>query len=296
MKILNLIFACFFLSRSVGAAETASFLNVGAGGRALAMGGAYTALGSDASSIYWNPAGLAGVERHDLQASHAELGQSARHDFLAYAQSFPIGSFAGSATYLSRGALDGRDELGHQTASFQASDAAVSMGYARKAEIADLGADVKYVRSHIGSAEAQTAALDAGARKTLGAFSLGAAVRNIGRGMRFGAETNELPLRLAFGAAYKLAEGHALAAEVTNAPRGGGTNFGVGGEYQVVSNFFLRAGYTTLNAVAGGTGFEAAGGLTVGLGYGGPSWTLDYAAVPMGQLGSTHRFTLGAHW
>jgi hypothetical protein len=32
----------------------------------------------------------------------------------------------------------------------------------------------------------------------------------------------------------------------------------------------------------------------VGLSRGG--WTLDYAAVPMGELGSTHRFTLSWRW
>jgi hypothetical protein len=34
---------------------------IGFGARSLALGGAYTALGNDASGMYWNPAGLAGI-------------------------------------------------------------------------------------------------------------------------------------------------------------------------------------------------------------------------------------------
>lgn len=42
----------------------------GFGTRALAMGGAYTALANDYAGIYWNPAGLGSI---DKTAIHAEL-------------------------------------------------------------------------------------------------------------------------------------------------------------------------------------------------------------------------------
>jgi long-subunit fatty acid transport protein len=41
-------------------------LEIGAGGRALAMGGAYRAIAEDLSALYWNPAGLATVRRVEL--------------------------------------------------------------------------------------------------------------------------------------------------------------------------------------------------------------------------------------
>lgn len=49
------------------------FLNIGAGARGLAMGGAQVASVHDGTAGYWNPAGLVGVKDHpQLNLMHAE--------------------------------------------------------------------------------------------------------------------------------------------------------------------------------------------------------------------------------
>lgn len=71
------------------------FLNIGAGARGLAMGGAVISSQNDVYSPMWNPAGLIGVER-DWQAAamHAEYFESiAKYDYLAYAK--PLDNNAG---------------------------------------------------------------------------------------------------------------------------------------------------------------------------------------------------------
>lgn len=301
MRTLPLTALLLLASQNSWAAETAQFLKVGVGGRALGMGGAYTALADDASALYWNPGGLSQLEKREVAASHAELFESTRLDFLAYAHPTPQGTFSAGATYLSQPAIEGRDSLGRPTADFQASDAALSLGYGRKLDVLDAGLAVKYVRSHIGSAEAQTFALDLGARRELeglgaGKLVLGAALRNLGPGMKFDGERNDLPLLLALGAGYKLAGGHALALELVNGPRGTGTDASLGGEYQALKNAYLRAGYTTQTAVTGGSSFDAARGLTLGMGLRNEKWELSYAVLPMGELGRSHRFGLGARF
>ena len=278
------------------AAETASFLDVGVGARGLGMGGAYTALGDDANALYWNPAGLAALDKREVSAGHVELSQSIRHDSLAYAHPTPQGTFAAGAIYLSQSSLDGRDAAGHPTGGFRASDAALSFGWGRKTELADFGASVKYLRSHIGSAEAQTFALDAGVRKTAGAAVLGAALRNVGPGLKYDRERNDLPLRLALGAAFKFSGGHSVATEIVNGPRGAGTDAGFGGEYRAIKNVFLRAGYSTQTAITGGSGFDAVRGLSLGAGYRDGRWSLDYAVAPMGELGNVQRLSLATRF
>jgi Uncharacterised protein family (UPF0164) len=288
-------------SSAAGAVETASFLSIGVGARYLAMGGAGTALADDANALYWNPAGLSALDKREATASHAELAQSVRHDFMAYAQPTSQGTFAAGLTYLSQPALEGRDAAGLPTANFTASDAALSLGWGRKTDLGELGLTVKGIESHIAASQADTAALDAGVRRDVGRLGpgrvlVGAALRNLGPGLKYDVQRNDLPLRLAVGAAYALPGGHDLAAEWTNSPRGAGNDFGLGGEYLALPGVFLRAGWTTASSISGGSGFDAVRGLTLGVGLSHGAWRLDYAVVPMGELGSAQRFTLSARW
>lgn len=288
------------LAGAARSAETAAYLDIGVGARALSMGGAYTALADDVHAVYWNPAGLARLEKREAAASHAELGNSTRHDFLAYAHPTSRTVFAGAFTYLSQGKLEGRDALGSRTGGFDASDAAVAFAAGRRTDLADLGISVKYLRSHIASAEAQGLAVDAGLKRELaaarGKVVFGAALRNLGPGLKYADQRNDLPLRLALGAAYRLEKGHALAVEFQNSPRGAGSEGGFGGEYKAHEGVFLRLGYTSKSAAVSGSGFDAAHGLTLGVGFDKDRFRLDYAAQAAGELGNVHRFSLGTRF
>ncbi|MEW5884649.1 MAG: PorV/PorQ family protein [Armatimonadota bacterium] len=293
----QLLIAALLVSAAIpaAAAESAGFLTIGPGARALGMGGAYSALGGDAGAIYWNPAGLSRVERREFTASHAELFESTRHDFAAHAHPVRVGVIGGALTYLSQGRIEGRDTQGRPTGGFDASDAALSLAYARRTELIEFGAAIKYIRSHIGSTEAQGAAVDLGVRREWGALGVGGALRNLGPGLRFADQRNDLPLRLAAGASWK-PECHIVAIEGVNGPRGAGTDVSVGGELCAAKPLRLRAGYTTQTSVSGGSGFDAARGLTLGLGVQNDAWSVDYAVLPTGELGRSHRFSFSARW
>lgn len=282
---------------SLRAAETAAFLDIGVGARGIGMGGAFTALADDSSAVYWNPAGLARLEKREFSVSHAELGQGTREDFIAYAHPTSRGTIAAGMTYLSQGAISGRDAAGRPTGDYQASDAAFAGSYGIKTDFADLGATVKYLRSHIASSEAQGVAADFGARRAFdgagpGKLTVGAALRNAGPGLKYETQRNDLPLRLAGGAAYTFAAGRTVAVEVQSAPRGGGADAGFGGEFKLVEGALLRLGWSSKSAAPEGSGFDAARGLTVGLGLDRAGFRFDYAAQAAGELGAAHRFTL----
>jgi len=61
------------------------FLNIGAGARGLAMGGAQIASAKDATAGYWNPAGLTGLKDHpNVGIMHADyFGGIAKYDYLS---------------------------------------------------------------------------------------------------------------------------------------------------------------------------------------------------------------------
>ncbi len=70
-----------------GAKYAGESFTLGASARALALGGAYTALSGDASGIYYNPAGLAQLTGNQAVLLHSEtFGSLINHDFVALAR------------------------------------------------------------------------------------------------------------------------------------------------------------------------------------------------------------------
>lgn len=291
------------LAAEAGAQESASFLKIGAGARALGMGGAYTAIADDVNAMYWNPGGLGGLSKRELGATHAELVANTRYDFLGYAQPTKYGLLGAGAVYLSQGSLEGRDASGKPTGGFSASDAALSLSYAaRLAPGASLGASVKYIQSSIAEASARSYALDLGgiyqlARLGPGIPRLGVAVQNMGPGMKFLDQSSPLPLTLAAGAGYSLPIGLTLAVDYKNRPHSQSSEFSVGTEYALLPAFALRGGYGTAKAASGGAGgLSSFSGFAMGFGIKAHGYSIDYAITPFGELGNAHRLSLGARF
>ncbi|MBC7950112.1 MAG: PorV/PorQ family protein [Chitinophagaceae bacterium] len=92
MKSLSQYFTLFAIVLSVTAKAqfrkySNEFLNIGAGARGLAMGGAQVASVNDGTSGYWNPAGLVGIKDHpQLNLMHAEyFAGIGKYDFASIA-------------------------------------------------------------------------------------------------------------------------------------------------------------------------------------------------------------------
>lgn len=110
MKISKLLILTLFLSQGAWAQHLAKyageFLTFGVGGRALGLGGAYSALARDASAGYWNPGALALLNYPELMIMHDErFAGLENYDFCAVA--IPYGSDATIGASIMRLGVDG---------------------------------------------------------------------------------------------------------------------------------------------------------------------------------------------
>jgi len=116
-------------------------------------------------------------------------------------------------------------------------------------------------------------------------------VQNVGTKMKFVDKKEKLPLNVKAGVAYDISTNWLVALDV-NSPIDGEVNIGAGTEYvyKVKKGIEVagRAGYSTVTKDAGGLN-----GITAGLGLGYEGYSLDYAFVPFGDLGDTHRLSFG---
>ncbi len=286
-----LLAAGFLLVPSVKLAHAlesgADFLNIGASARASALGSAYTALADDAYSLYYNPAGLAGARR-GVSVMHADWALDGSYDFGAAA--FPVAGTgvtgAVSFTRLDHGAMDGRGVSGESSGGFSAADKAFGLGLGWMSGGVRLGAGAKLLSSEIAGYHASAVAFDAGASRKLDGMplTLGLAVRNLGRGMKFIDKRENLPLTVSAGAAFAVIPAVSLAAEVNRLVYDRRTTFAVGTEYGLLGGLALRGGYAA-GAVSGGA-------LTGGVGFRAGTMSFDYSFSPFGELDTTRKFSL----
>lgn len=201
--LFSAIFLIGLLSGSAQAQQRVyvnEYLNIGVGGRALAMGNSVTATTGDITAGYWNPAGLmsvrpdfqvglmhaeyfAGNSKYDyagvalpLKSKHRTLGISALRfatDDIAYTIDYvqPDGSFDDS-----------------KLKSISAGDYAFLLSYAQDVTLlrkhpefhTSIGANAKIIYRHIGSmANAWGAGLDLGLQSTYGRWRFGLMAKDI---------------------------------------------------------------------------------------------------------------------
>ena len=68
--IMTILTATAVCQSKVGS-SAASFLGAGVGSRAIGMGSAFSAMGGDASVLYWNPGAMAELKRSETLISKA---------------------------------------------------------------------------------------------------------------------------------------------------------------------------------------------------------------------------------
>ncbi len=167
--VLVIAIACSALPASPsGAAEDGGLQSPfvhGAGNRALAMGGAFTALADDATSPTWNPAGLGRLVRPELVASQTSLyGIDATEQYLAFGwPSWRWGTLGVTAHRIGVGGIEERDDRNVLLGEFDDSELEIGLAYGRSAgEAWHFGGTAKLLRQSLAGRSASGLGLDFG--------------------------------------------------------------------------------------------------------------------------------------
>lgn len=282
-------------SRAEDDGGTRSVFAFGAGNRALALGGAYTALSDDASAPLWNPAGLGFVERRGFLASRTSLdgfGSTEYHTAIVF-PSWRLGVLALNFRHFVVDGIELRDDrnvLLDDNLSDVETEA--SLAYARAVGKAwSLGSTIRVRRQSLAGFSATGVGLDFGLILRPGialgqtgtwidGLTAGVVVSNVLEpSIRLAQESVSDPTTARIGLAYqhRSPSGQALVLSVDlEKPRGTPGLVHVGAELQLHPLLALRVGVDD-------------GKLTAGTGIRWQQLGIDYALVD-NSLGPQHRF------
>lgn len=314
--------AQFTLGEQRSGTASGTFLKIGLGARAAGLGESFVAVANDPSAIYWNPAGLASLQRQEAALSHIEWPADIRYSHLAWVM--PVRRLGGSLGFqlgMLSTEIEETTELqpfGTGT-TFVYSDVIAGVAYARRwTDKLLVGVGAKYVRENlgkdVGNPTTSAALFDIGSIYYLGLGSVrvatslsnfspelkpGGSYQSIGADGIPGTADDEVrsydgfdaPTIFRYGIAFEPIENAnqrlTLALEA-NQPADNAQAVKAGLEWMWLGRLALRSGY---NFNADALKFSAGAGVNAELG--GMRGTLDYAYTNGGFLGAINRMTLG---
>jgi hypothetical protein len=276
----------------------AQFLKIGIGARATAMGSAFVAVADDASSIYWNPAGIARMDYHALSFNHTSWFADIQIHHVGYVFSVPFlpGAMAVQARAVSMDELPVRTVFrpyGDGT-TYDAGDLSVGFSYARSlTDKFSTGISCHYIQSTLAEWQATGVSFDFGTLYDTGyrSLTIGMSIQSIGSDMVFIDEPVKLPTVFRVGMAMDLLD-HAgqklLATGEFQHPPDNEERANTGLEYAFNDFVLLRAGwYYRYDQQR----FSVGGGLRIPTGFG-EGAAFDYSYTENHDLPEVHRFSL----
>ncbi len=296
-----------------GAGTTsANFLKIGAGARPAAMGDAFTAVADDTNAVYWNPAGMMLTRGMGFTTTHSEWMEGVSHEFFGYSQKIGrVGAIGGSLIYLTTGKF--RQTLETPTGEYagegdeiSATDFAVSGAYAQRLGLWWGGPILQ--RSLVGI-KATFVGQKAVELSGYGfSFDLGYIYEFVRDKVYFGAvllnvgtkvQDKKQPFIFKVGASYKKKElvygrDYLLMSVETDGHIDTGAKLNIGSEYKACwggrQAGALRLGYRIGGDLGSLAGLTTGGGYSYGFGI--MDAGVDYAFVPYGIIGNTHRVSI----
>ncbi len=274
-----------------------SLLESNFGTRAVALGGAYTAVGGDPEAIFWNPGGLP-----ENKTAMLSLGYRSYIEGLNYIEAFGTGRLPPNwikgtflepvlkGSYLGLGFVywstteEGWDEFNEPSGEISASEYMVGLGYKRSVlGLLSVGGALKIAGRNIAGSSDFAMTVDVGAISVVEGVGIGFVIKNIGVGS---AEAN-IPIGMVLGASYtvfRTSDGQhsIMVCGDMSSVAGMGFNFRVGGEYSFRNLAFVRLGYDFRPS----KDLSVLSGLSVGIGASYYGFKLDFSFTTLGSLGN----------
>jgi len=259
-------------------------LDIDMGTRAAGMAGAFTAIADDASSIFYNPAGLSNIKLIEVNAAYDKWLLDSNFQYANAALPAGYGAFGGFFTYTNYGVFEQRDSNGVDMGT-SISPYNIAGGLAYGAPVTDylsLGIGVKCSNISIASYSAFGFLLDAGLQAKMGDIvSIGAALQNYDLN-----SNGSYNIRAGLGLNVFNIQGNKLTADIDAIYSGiYGTSYAAGAELKLFKILTLRGGYNFSAAnslLAGASGLSAGVGITI------DQFSIDYAFSSQGDLGFTN--------
>lgn len=304
--ILAVIIALFFIvpvqsKINENAGTTGfSFLKLGVGAKAVAMGGAFVAVADDPSTVYYNPAGTMNLEGRQVMAGYHNYVLDVQSGFVAGVVPF-LGTRKAAffVDYLNLGDFVETDIHGVPTGNFSGGDIMIGVNFSSNFHKDwSAGVNLKFINESAAGYSAQAAAADLGVLYRFRDLrtTAGACVYNLGGALSaFTPEGSKekLPMGLRVGVAHSLRELPLIVALDGVLPNDNDPYLNAGVELYRFKPLYLRAGYSTFGEnYKTGSDSDAFGGFSFGFGLDYKKYHIAYAFVPYLDLGSSHRVTL----
>jgi uncharacterized protein UPF0164 len=287
---LLIVAAQTMVSAQVGQTGLA-FLKLGVGARSIGMGEAYSAIASDPSAMYYNPAALSLDQSSQLLLMHKEWIQDTRIEYIAAKAAMSKLTLGISLNSTSVDNIEIREHPGPSQGTFDSHNAAVGISGAYRVDSClSIGATGKFLYEKILTNEASGFGVDLGGwYQTPWNIQLALAVSNLGSVNELDQEAAKIPTIIRAGGAYvagveSIDGSLTISSDLVSYTGESTTHLHVGAEVNYRQALSLRAGYMT--------GYDARS-FTSGVGFRYSQFQLDYAFAPTKfDLGSTHTFSL----
>ncbi|MBI5242356.1 MAG: PorV/PorQ family protein [Elusimicrobia bacterium] len=225
--------------------QPGQFLQYGVGARALGMGGAFYAIADDATAAYWNPAGLAYLQRKEASFMSAMLWEQTTLNCLGYAHPTAMaGTFAYGMTMLTSKGFEKVDEFNKSlNNSFSDQQSAHILSWGKEAtETTAFGISLKRVTRQLDASTDSTNALDVAVMRIIGPYyRLAVGMQNV-FSMTSGDTDDKYPVVIKIGNSLRLFKERLLLGMDIAKSQAAEINWRFGGEYWVARWFAFRFG------------------------------------------------------